>query len=142
MVKRKHEPPKYANLMLFSPGPPRFSSFCAAIIRLLFSDCFHDHKPSLSLLDNGFSFLYFSLSHLFWHLIHIFLESFDRYSTFSLMAQVLLNSLVIFDVRNNMLSASALFEKGVMLFKIDCFVLHVRTVLQKRLWDFRCFESA
>ena len=47
------------------------------------------------------------------------------------MAQVLINSLVIFDVRNNMLSASALFEKGVMLFKIDCFVLHVRTVPQK-----------
>ena len=38
---------------------------------------------------------------------------------------------MIFDVRNNMLSASALFEKNVKLFKIDCFVLGVRIVLQK-----------
>ena len=30
-----------------------------------------------------------------------------------------------------MLSASALFEKGVRLFKIDCFVTDVRTVPQK-----------
>ena len=30
-----------------------------------------------------------------------------------------------------MLSASALFEKGVKLFKIDCFVIDVRSVPQK-----------
>ena len=44
---------------------------------------------------------------------------------------MLLESLLIFDVRTNMLSASALFEKGVKLFKIDCFVLDVRIVPQK-----------
>ena len=40
-------------------------------------------------------------------------------------------SLLIFDVRNNMLSASASFEKNVKLFKIDCFVLGVGIVQQK-----------
>ena len=44
---------------------------------------------------------------------------------------MLLESLLIFDVRNNMLSASASFEKNVKLFKIDCFVLGVRIVRQK-----------
>ena len=39
--------------------------------------------------------------------------------------------MLIFDVRNNMLSASALFEKGVKFFKIDCFVLAARIVPQK-----------
>ena len=117
--------------MLFSPGPPRFSSFCAAIIRLLFSDCFHDHKPSLSLLDNGFSFLYLLLSHLLWQLIYIFLELLDQGPLFSVVVHVLFESLLIFDVKNNMLSASASFEKNVKLFKIDCFVLGVGIVQQK-----------
>jgi hypothetical protein len=44
---------------------------------------------------------------------------------------VLLESLLIFDVKNNMLSASASFEKNVKLFKIDCFVLGVGIVQQK-----------
>ena len=44
---------------------------------------------------------------------------------------MLLESLLIFDVRNNMLSASASFEKNVKLFKIDCFVLGVGIVQQK-----------
>ncbi len=44
---------------------------------------------------------------------------------------MLLESLLIFDVRTNMLSASASFEKNVKLFKIDCFVLGVRIVQQK-----------
>ena len=50
---------------------------------------------------------------------------------FSVVVHVLLESLLIFDVRNNMLSASASFEKNVKLFKIDCFVLGVRIVQQK-----------
>ena len=50
---------------------------------------------------------------------------------FFVIVQVLLESLLIFDVRNNMLSASALFEKSVKLFKIHCFVLDVRAVPQK-----------
>ena len=97
-------------------------------MRLLFSDCFHDHKPSLSLLDNGFSSSYVVLSHLFWHVIHLFLEAPDRCYVFSVILRVPLESLVIFDVRNNMLSASALFEKGVKLFKIVCFVSAERIV--------------
>ena len=52
-------------------------------------------------------------------------------SLFSVFVQVLLQSFLIFDVRNNMLSASALFEKGVKLFKIDCFVFGVGIVRQK-----------
>ena len=44
---------------------------------------------------------------------------------------MLLESLLIFDVRNNMLSASASFEKNVKLFKIDCFALGVGIVQQK-----------
>ena len=50
---------------------------------------------------------------------------------FSVIVEVLLESLLIFNLRNNMLSASALFEKSVKLFKIDCFVLDVRIVPQK-----------
>ena len=124
--------------MLFSPGPPRFSSFCAAIIRLLFSDCFHDHKPSLSRLDNGFSFLYLLLSHLLWHLIYIFLGLLDQGPLFSVVVNVLFESLLIFDLRTNMLSASASFEKNVKLFKIVCFVLGVGIVQQKScvVYDF------
>ena len=97
-------------------------------MRLLFSDCFHDHKPSLSLLDNGFSSSYVVLSHLDWHVIHLFLEAPDRCYVFSVILRVPLESLVIFDVRNNMLSACALFEKGVKLFKIVCFVSAERIV--------------
>ena len=44
---------------------------------------------------------------------------------------MLLESLLIFDVRNDMLPASASFEKNVKLFKIDCFVLGVGIVQQK-----------
>jgi hypothetical protein len=50
---------------------------------------------------------------------------------FSVVVHVLLESLLIFDVKNNMLSASASFEKNVKLFKIDCFVLGVGIVQQK-----------
>ena len=50
---------------------------------------------------------------------------------FSVVVHVLLEALLIFDVRNNMLSASASFEKNVKLFKIDCFVLGVGIVQQK-----------
>ena len=41
-----------------------------------------------------------------------------------------------------MLSASAMFEKGVKLFKIDCFVLDAKNSSAKKLWILRCFESA
>ena len=44
---------------------------------------------------------------------------------------MLLESLLIFDVRTNMLSASASFEKNVKLFKVDCSVLGVGIVQQK-----------
>lgn len=53
---------------------------------------------------------------------YIFLELLDQGPLFSVVVHVLLESLLIFDVRNNMLSASASFEKNVKLFKIDCFV--------------------
>ena len=47
------------------------------------------------------------------------------------MVNVLFESLLIFDLRTNMLSASASFEKNVKLFKIDCFALGVGIVQQK-----------
>ena len=70
---------------------------------------------------------------------------------FSVVVHVLLESLLIFDVRNNMLSASASFEKNVKLFKIDCFVLGVRIVQQKscvvydvlrvqNFWPVQCYS--
>ena len=41
-----------------------------------------------------------------------------------------------------MLSASALFEKGVKLFTIDYFVLDAKNSSAKKLWSLQCFESA
>ena len=72
----------------------------------------------------------------------MFLYLIDRYFTFSVIAQVLIQSFLIFDGRNNMLSASALFEKGVKLFTIDYFVLDAKNSSAKKLWSLQCFESA
>ena len=65
------------------------------------------------------------------HLIYIFLELLDEGPLFSVIVHALIQSLLIFDVRNNMLSARASFEKNVKLFKIDYFVLGVGIGPQK-----------